>query len=402
VTKSRIRSVEVLIYRSFPACVPLDLHLIFPKFTIVISQTIYQAAHASFSIRTMIRKKETTIYDIARELKISPSTVSRGLKNHPSIRKDTRRRIISKAKEMGYQPNIMASNLRRQRTQTIGLVIPRLDSYFMSTVISGIEKVANKHGYNLIISQSEETAKKEVSCVSTMFDSRVDGLLVSLASDTVDVDHLEEFVHRGIPVVYFDRVFEGPTNITIVIDNFKAGYEVTIHLIEQGCRRIVHLGGNLKRNVYRDRFNGYKKALKVHGIPFNPELVSFGTLNQTEGNEMVEKMLKMEPLPDGIFAANDVTAVACICRLKQEGLRVPGDVCVAGFNNVPISRVVEPNLTTVNYPGMEMGEMAAMTLINILDGASTSSLNTIVLKHELIIRASSSRVHVEHSLCHRQ
>jgi LacI family transcriptional regulator len=340
----------------------------------------------------MTRKKEITIYDIARELNISASTVSRGLRNHTSIRKDTRRKILSKAKELGYQHNTFASSLRKKRTHTIGLVSPRLDSYFQSTVISGIEKIAKKRGYNLIISQSEETMAKEISCLSTMYNSRVDGLLFSLAYDTDNLDHLDMFVNKGIPVVFFDRVSETPDYINIVIDNFRAGYEVTAHLIAQDCRKIVHMGGNLKRNVYRDRFNGYKKALKDHGIAFDPDLLLIGMMDQQGADELVDRMLAIKPLPDGVFASNDATAVTTICRLKSAGIRIPEEVCVAGFNNMPVSTVVDPNLTTVNYPGQEMGEVAANTLIDILDDAGTVSLNTIVLKHELIIRSSSVRL----------
>jgi LacI family transcriptional regulator len=340
----------------------------------------------------MTRKKEITIYDIARELNISASTVSRGLRNHTSIRKDTRRRIISKAQELGYQHNTFASSLRKKSTHTIGLVLPRLDSYFQSTVISGIEKVAKNKGYNLIISQSEENMAKEVTCLSTMFNSRVDGLLFSLAYDTDNLDHLDVFVNKGIPVVFFDRVWEQPDYINIVIDNFKAGYEVTEHLIDQGCRRIMHMGGDLRRNVYRDRYNGYKKALKDHGIPFNEDLLLIGRMDQQGADELVDRMMAKDPLPDGVFASNDATAVAVICRLKIAGIRVPEKVCVAGFNNMPISTVIDPNLTTVDYPGQEMGEVAASTLINILNNQSSLSLNTIVLKHELIIRASSMRL----------
>ncbi len=337
----------------------------------------------------MIRKKDVTIYDIAKALKLSPSTVSRGLRDHKSIRKETRRRILAKAMDLGYQHNTFASNLRSNRTYTIGLILPRLDSYFMSTVISGIEKVANKRGYNLVISQSEETYEKEKACISTMFNLRVDGLLFSLAYETKNLDHLKMFQKRGIPVIFFDRVFDQSDHLSIVIDNFKAGFEVTNHMIEQGCKRIVHLGGDLKRNVYRDRYNGYRKALKDHNLPFDPNIVSIGPMNEEAGIRMVDKMIRMEQIPDGIFASNDVSAVACICRLKQNGFRIPEDVAVAGFNNGPISKVVDPNLTTVNYPGEEMGEVAITTLVDMLEDSLAPSVNTIVLKHQLIVRAST-------------
>ncbi len=339
----------------------------------------------------MKSKKEVTIYDIADALNISASTVSRGLRNHPSIRKDTKKRILNVARKMGYQHNTFASNLRKRRTNTIGVVLPRFDSYFMSTVIAGMEKVANQTGYNLIISQSQESVKKETASILTMFNSRVDGLMVSFAYDTENLDHLDIFFKKGIPVIFFDRVYEHPDCTSIVIDNYKAGYDATTHLIKQGCKRILHLGGNLKRNVYADRYRGYKQALEDNGIPFNENLIIINKLNEQAGIDAVEQIHSINRRPDGIFTANDTSAVAIICRLKQENIRIPEDIAVVGFNNDPVSRVIDPNLTTIHYPGKEMGEIAASTLINKLNTSNAVSLNTVVLHHKLIIRQSSTK-----------
>lgn len=339
----------------------------------------------------MDSEKEITIYDIAEALNISASTVSRGLRDHPSIRKDTKKKILATASKMGYQHNKFASNLRKKSTNTIGVVLPRLDSYFQSTIISGMEKEANQAGYNLIISQSQESVKKEISSILTMYNSRVDGLMVSFAYDTENLNHLNIFLKKGIPLIFFDRIFEHPDCTSIIIDNYKAGYDATKHLIEQGCRRILHLGGSLLRNVYADRYGGYKQALSDHDIAFDENLVIIGRLNEQSGIETVRKILKMDNLPDGIFTANDTTAATIICKLKQEGIRVPDEIAVVGFNNDPISRVVDPNLTTIHYPGQEMGEVAATTLIKKLINNDTANLHTIVLRHELIIRQSSVR-----------
>src|SRR5882762_7104460 len=221
----------------------------------------------------MNNSKEVTIYDIARVLSISPATVSRGLKDHPGIRKDTKKKILHAAQKMGYQQNTFASNLRRRQSKTIGVIIPRLDSYFMSSVIAGMEKVANAGGYNLIISQSQESEKKEVASTSTMYNSRVDGLLISLSSETQHLDHFDAFFKRQIPLIFFDRVIELPNCTSIVINNEKGGYDATSHLLDQACRRIVHVSGNLNRNVYADRLSGYKRAIAARGIEFDPNLV---------------------------------------------------------------------------------------------------------------------------------
>ena len=342
----------------------------------------------------MSTHKDITIYDIAEALNLSPATISRGLKEHPSIRKDTRKKILEKAKEMGYRQNFFASNLRRNRTNTIGVIVPRLNSYFMSTVIAGMEKVANQAGYNLIISQSMESLAKEVVNVKTLYNSRVDGLLVSLAYATDDISHFEDLLEKGVPLIFFDRVFEHPQCTSIVIDNYRAGYEVTDHLINQGCKRIVHISASLKRNVYADRLKGYRQALADHDIPYDDKLIFINNLSEQAGVEVCRALLQMDPLPDAIFAANDACAVSCIRELKSAGIKVPQDIAVAGFNNDPLSKVIEPNLTTINYPGHEMGEIAASTLIRRLDLQHGSSLNSIVLRHELIIRESSLKFRV--------
>jgi len=339
--------------------------------------------------------REVTIYDIAKALNISPSTVSRALKDHPNIKKETKKKIFAAARDMGYQRNKFASDLRQKRTSTLGVIVPRLNSYFMSTVISGIEKITNQYGYNLIISQSQETVKKEIDSVNTLFNSRVDGLLVSLAYDTKNLDHFNILFKKGIPVVFFDRVSDCGDCISVIIDNHKAGYDMTSQLIGQGCRRIVHLGGSLIRNVYHDRYSGYKHALEDNGIPFDKDLVIISQLNEQVGAEVLPKILQMDPLPDGIFAANDTSAVSIMCELKQAGINIPGDIAIAGFNNDPISKIVEPNLSTVNYPGKEMGEIAAQTLINKLNNLQSTSLSTIVLSHSIIVRQSSERNHIQ-------
>jgi LacI family transcriptional regulator len=338
----------------------------------------------------MVQHRDITIYDIARELNISPATVSRGLKDHPAVKKATRKKIQDLARQLGYRSNTFASNLRKKRTDTIGVIVPRLSSYFMSNVIAGMEQVATAEGYNLIISQSSESVRKEMANVTTMFNSRVDGLLVSLSYETENITHFEPFLHKGIPVIFFDRIQEHPACMGIVIDNYKAAYDATKHLLQQGCKRIMHIGGNPISHVYAERLKGYRKALNDHKIVPDHKLIL--TMNMTEqaGVEAAEHILKMKHRPDAVFSANDACAIYCMLTLKKAGVRIPEDIAFIGFNNDPMSKVVEPNLTTVNYPGYAMGEAAATQLINHLNGISTmQSTNMIVLRSELIIRASS-------------
>lgn len=341
----------------------------------------------------MSERKEVTIYDIAKALNISASTVSRGLRGHPAINKKTVRKIKEAALSMGYQQNTFARNLRRNRSNTIGVILPRLDSNFQSLVVSGIEKQVNAKGFNLIISQSRESVEKEAANVTTMFNSRVDGLLISLACDTCSLNHLDLFLRKGIPVILFDRVkehadFQFPQ---VVIDNVKAGYDATRHLIEQGCKRIMYVGDNLMSNVYSQRHEGYRKALKENNLPYDPDHVIITTLDDNSGVKVVDRMKELAEWPDGVFAANDTSAVSIISRLKNTGMRIPEEIAVVGFNNVLISRVVDPPLTTIHYPGVEIGEVAAKTLIDMMKGEETVIMKTIILDHKLIIRESSRR-----------
>jgi len=337
----------------------------------------------------MKKKAEVTIYDISKALNISASTVSRGLNNNPQVRKELRKKIVQKANEMGYQHNKFAANLRQKRTKSLGVVIPRIDSHFMSSVISGMETVANKAGYQLLISQSEESELLEAANIQALFSSRVDGFLVSLSYETKSLDAFQSIFRRDIPLVFFDRVFECGNCINIVIDNFKAGYEATKHLINQGCKKIVHAGGSLNRNVYNDRFRGYKMALADHSLPYDEHSLVITNLSDTSGIAIVKEILSNGSVPDGIFTANDSSAVSVICELKKAGIRVPEDIAVVGFNDDPVSKVIEPNLTTIHYPGREMGEISASTIIRILEGTLFEKVNSIILHSELIVRQSS-------------
>jgi LacI family transcriptional regulator len=334
--------------------------------------------------------KEVTIYDLARELNISIATVSRALKDDPVVSKKTRKRIADLAEEMGYRSNHFARNLRTQRTGNIGVIVPRLNSYFMSTVIAGIENIANNEGYNLVISQSSESAQKEMNSARTMFNNRVDGLLVSLTYDTRNLAHFEPFLRKNIPLVFFDRVEDHAGCLSILIDNRKAAYQATTHLISRGRKRIVYITATPRRNVYIHRLQGYKEALADQKIPFKEDYILLSNLSQEAGAEAATLIRRMDPLPDAVFVANDNCAVGCMVALKQSGILIPEDIAFVGFNNDPVSTVVEPHLTTINYPGYEMGQVAARNLIDHLNGASgITATNTIILRSELIVRESS-------------
>lgn len=336
--------------------------------------------------------KETTIYDIAVHLGISAATVSRALNGHTGINARTAEKVNKAAQALGYQSNRFASNLRKQRSHTLGVIVPRLNSVVMSSILSGMERVANEGGYNLIISQSLELEKKEIENARTMFNSRVDALLISLAFDTDTFDHIAPFIKKKIPVVFFDRVLDHPLCTSVVIDNFRDGYEATRHLIGQGCGNLLHVTGSLKRNVYRDRLRGFEAAVREFGLPYAEDSLLVTGFDAEAPNAVMERIAAMETPPDGIFFTNDACAASTIILMKKAGYRIPEDIAVVGFNDDPISKVVEPNLSTVHYPAIEMGEIAVQTIISHLEGnLNVNQGSAIVLRSEMVIRGSSLR-----------
>ncbi|WP_149276506.1 LacI family DNA-binding transcriptional regulator [Pareuzebyella sediminis] len=331
-----------------------------------------------------------TIYDIADALNISPATVSRSLNDHPSISSKTKERVVVHAKKVGYRINKFAANLSHQKSNTIGVIVPKLNSYFMSTVLSGIEKIANDHGYNLIISQSFESENKEKLNAKTLFESGVDALMVSLAFETITYDHFEAYREQSIPLLFFDRVQQFKNCPTIVIDNLQAGFDATEHLIQQGCNNILHVCGNLKRNVYLDRFEGYKKALRKYGLKYERPNLLETNLDLNDGKVFLEHLKISKKKFDGIFVSNDTMAVACMRSLLKRGVKIPEEIKIVGFNNDPISEIISPNLSTIDYPGFKMGKLAGQSIISHLKGnINIQSAETILLNHQLIIRESS-------------
>lgn len=338
----------------------------------------------------MSKAKEVTIYDIAKKLNVSPATISRGLQDHPGISKKTKKKILDMVELMGYRTNHFARNLRQQHTKTIGVIVHELNSNFITSVLSGIEKVTTEAGYDIIIAHSSESYEKEVANAENLFHKRVDGLIASLAFDTKDLEHFKPYIDKGVPVLFFDRVEQNENSTVVIIDNNKCGYIATKHLIDQGCKKIAHVTSSLKRNVYSQRYKGYRDALYDSGINFDESLVIVGDLSEAAGIEAAMKMLKMKPLPDGAFITNDFVAAVCMRTLKEHGVSIPEDIAIVGFNNDAIGKLIEPALTTINYPGRDIGEIAARNLINHLKGISSiHQTNTVIVRSDLIIRKSS-------------
>jgi DNA-binding LacI/PurR family transcriptional regulator len=339
-----------------------------------------------------MKSKEVTIYDIARQLNVSPGTVSRALKGHHSIGHKTTQAVQELAESLGYQPNAIASSLRNSKTNTIGVIIPHIHRPFLSAAINGIEQVANEAGFNVIISQTNDSYEKEVANAQTLYASRVDGLIVSLAMETQIYDHFRPFLKKEIPLVFFDRVSPEIDSGKIIVDNFAAAFQATEHLILAGRRRIAHLAGSQVRDIYRDRLQGYLAALEQYGLPKEEAYIRHTRLRSDEGYRHTEDLLQLPVPPDAVFAANDTTAVSVIQFAKSRGLSIPDDLAVVGFNNDPIASIVEPGLTTIAQPGFEMGQLATRLVLQQKENNKTLiASETISVRTELIVRQSSGR-----------
>lgn len=340
----------------------------------------------------MNTKTEPTIHDLAKKLNISASTVSRALNDNPRISEKTREKIKAAALELGYQPNILASNLRTRKSNTIGIVVPLINRHFFSSVISGVEDVAFAAGYNVVISQSNDEFLKEQRIVQSMFSNRVDGLIISIAMKTLKFDHFQLFSKKKIPLVFFDRVVNEIESDKVVVDDFDGGYRVTSHLIEQGCRRIAHLTGPLNLLTYNDRKRGYTEALKVNELPVDEALIIENNLTQADGTNAIKQLLSLKDRPDAIFCGNDTTALSAILYLKEQGISVPNDIAIVGFSNEPFSEVVTPSISTIRQPGFEMGQKAAQMIIQHIENKDKCcNYEKVVMPTELIIRESSRK-----------
>lgn len=333
-----------------------------------------------------------TIKDLAEKMNLSVSTISRALHDHPSIGKGTTDEIKKLAKELGYFPNSVASNLRRNKTHTIGVIVPRMDIYFHSHAISGIEDFAYKSGYNVTIFQSKDSLAREVAITEILQTKMVEGIIACVGLETTDFQHFSKFKTIGVPLVFYDRVSKDFDASKVIINDFEAAFKATEHLISIGCKRISHIAGNQKTDIFKSRLEGYKAALTKHNIPVYENLIQYTSeLSYEEGVKCAKNFLKLEKLPDGMFCANDYTAISAIQVFRKANLNIPKDIAIVGFSNYPISRIIEPTLTTIDDRAFEMGQAAAKMLIRqIEDKDHTIAFETIVIKTDLIIRDSTS------------
>jgi DNA-binding LacI/PurR family transcriptional regulator len=335
------------------------------------------------------RSHQTTISDVAKVLGVAPSTVSRALNGHSDINTNTREAILEVARQLDYQPNLLAQSLKSSATHTIGVVIPDIERPFFATCVSGIQQVAAEAGYRVMICQSKESYDMEVSNVQALMASRVDGLLICHSRDTQNFDHVKQQASKGVPIVHFDRVCNEVDSAQVVLDDWGGAYAITEHLIQEGCQRIAILAGPEPLLISRQRISGYQNALKRYRLPVRPEYEVHGNFQPESALAALDAWLALPEPPDAIFAISYRNAFDIMQALKQRGLRIPQDIAVAGFGDEFLAALVEPGLTTVNLHPHRLGQQAARLFLDQVRQREQFQPRTFVITGDLIIRQSS-------------
>lgn len=340
----------------------------------------------------MTDKRRITLKDIARDLNLSTSTVSRALNGYHSISEETIRQVKEYAEKHNYVPNLLAVNFRKNRTSIIGLIVPEIVHHFFSTTISGAIETAKNQGYKVLVAQSGESLAEEIFACKTMLGLGVDGLLISVSNETQGGDHIQEFLEEGKPVVQFDKITDQLVSPRVVVDDFNGAYQAVRHLIDQGFRKIAHLSGRMEVNNSHERFLGYKKALEDHGLEFRTDWVKgCRQITEKEGFDFTEQLMESQNPPDAIFCITDLVALGAMNYLKSAEISIPSQVGLMGFSNWMLSNYISPSLSSVDQHGFDMGKKATELLIDLIKNHELGNNETVELKTDLVIRQSSLR-----------
>jgi LacI family transcriptional regulator len=339
----------------------------------------------------MKKTSEHTIKDIAQVLGLSASTVSRALQDYPHTSQATKARVREVVEKMGYRHNAVAASLRNSKSRTIGLIIPRISMYFHAEVVTVIQNKLHESGYHLMICQSNDQPDLEKELVNALYSARVDGLIVATTSTTTDFSFFDIFRTNHIPLVFYDRVPKEYPSHKVSGEEYQGGLTATLHLLEQGCRRIAHIGGPLTSNIYRDRYLGYLAAHERHKVAPDQDLLFFHELTKENALKTAKALLSRAALPDAIFACNDTTAIAVLGYAREIGLDVPGQLKLVGYSNDPRTEIITPAITTVEQFPRQIGEKAAQLILDLISDKHKNSKGYINLSNpvELIKRNSS-------------
>ncbi|MFN7115762.1 MAG: LacI family DNA-binding transcriptional regulator [Saprospiraceae bacterium] len=336
--------------------------------------------------------KRTTIHDIAKAINLTASTVSRALNDHPGISDSTKELVRNAAERLQYRQNKIASSLRSGRTHVIGVIIPSAEINFFGSVVHGIEHVARRQGYSVLLFQSNERTDYEIEGIETLLKSRVDGIIASIAKETTGLQHFMEIKKRNVPLILFDRANDELGVPSVVIDDYKGAYLATEHLIQQGYTRIAHIAGQQHIKIFNDRLRGYVHALHANGLPLDDDLIKYGKISIESGRACAQQLLQSPKPPDAIFAVEDFTALGAMQAIKELGLGDPWRVGLVGFANEAFSAYVSPSLSTVAQQTVKMGQEAAQLFMDIMQNKQLLyAPKKIILEPELIVRESSTK-----------
>jgi DNA-binding LacI/PurR family transcriptional regulator len=339
-----------------------------------------------------MKRTAVTIKEIARLLGLSKSTVSRALTEHSDVNEETRRKVLTVAQQLKYEPNKIALHLKQQCTKTIGVIVPETINVFFSKVMCGIQKIATESGYNVVVCQSNESYAIEKENIRSLIANQVDGLLISVSHETTHTDHFDILLKKNIPVVFFDRICEAFPTSQVFTNNYEIAFEATEHLVGQGCKRIAAISGPQHLYHSRNRLQGYKDALKKNGLPLiESYIIPHGNSLAKNIEQYTRHLINLPAPPDAIFAINDMAAIEMMHIIKKHGLKIPIDIAVLGFNNETIGNFVEPSLSTVHLPAYEMGITAAEVLLTQISDVTYKPQKKL-LKSNLIVRESTSRI----------
>ena len=339
-----------------------------------------------------MKNTPVTIKDIARQLSVSISTVSRALRDMPEIHPETRSAVLRLAEELDYQPNQLAKNLAKSRTRTIGVIVPNLSYYYFSAMLNSIEEAALQAGYSVLVCQTNESYLREKTNIQNLLRSQVEGFIISLSRDTDTYEHVERLTRKNIPLVFFDRYAESINVSKVIVDNHAASFKATEHLIENGCRRIGMLAGPTQLTISNERVAGYRAALDKYGLSLGEQYICHCDYTQENTIMQTLMLMSMPQPPDGVVVISDRMAYSAVFAMKQKGIRIPEDVAIVSFNNEPVSALFSPSLTSISQPIQEMGTETVRLLLRELD--STEEFvpkETKVMETQLIVRASSLR-----------
>ena len=339
-----------------------------------------------------------TIKDIAKALGLSTSTVSRALRDSYEISSDTKKLVMEYAEKINYHPNPIALSLKERRTYTIGVLVCEVANSFFSQAINGIESVAHQQGYNVIIAQSHESFEKEVNNLQYLTSRSIDGLIISVSFETNNFSHFQELHERGLPIVFFDRIVNEIDTHKVILDNFKATYDATVHLIKNGYKKIAALTNVEFLSITRERVAGFKAALADNDIELNNDFIIHcrpASGNPIEVEQAVNKLLESNPRPDAIIGLSDKLTTGALRIFKNRKIKVPEDIALVGFSNSDLCDILDPSLTIVRQPAFEMGEVATRQVLQLIESKRPiTQFETRVLSSELLIRESSKKKRV--------